>query len=217
MAREVKFGDWISKGFDLYKQNFGVLLLASAIATILSAATAGILAGPMMAGMILITLRLLRGQSPKPSVSALFDGFSHFLQMFLFCLVWFVIIFGASFVINLIPCIGQIASIAGALALGALLMFAPYLIVDRGLGFWPASTTSMDAVKAAFWPLLGFSVVTQILGQIGAIACVVGIVFTLPIMVCAMSVAYLDFLADGATGTPDAGNTPQPEAPPPLA
>lgn len=217
MAREVKFGDWISKGFDLYKQNFGVLLLASAIATILSAATVGILAGPMMAGMILITLRLLRGQSPKPSVAALFDGFNHFLQMFLFCLVWFVIIFGASFVINLIPCIGQIASIAGGLALGALLMFAPYLIVDRGMDFWPASTTSMDAVKTAFWPLLGFSVVTQILGQIGAIACVVGIVFTLPIMVCAMSVAYLDFLGDGATGTPDSGVPPQPEAPPPLA
>lgn len=96
-------------------------------------------------------------------------------------------------------------------------MFAPYLIVDRGMEFWPASTTSINAVKQAFWPLLGFSVVTQILGQIGAIACAIGIIFTLPIMLCAMSVAYLDFLDDGTPGTPDAGAPPQMDNPPPLS
>ena len=43
---QVDLGNWIKDGFDLYKDNFGVLVLASLIAIILSGATLGILAGP---------------------------------------------------------------------------------------------------------------------------------------------------------------------------
>ncbi len=51
---DVKFGEWIEKGFNLYKENFGILVLVSLIAVIVSAITVGVLAGPMAAGVLLV-------------------------------------------------------------------------------------------------------------------------------------------------------------------
>ena len=56
---QVKFGDWIEQGFNLYKANFGPLVLASLIMVLLSGVTLGILSGPMFAGLVIITLELL--------------------------------------------------------------------------------------------------------------------------------------------------------------
>ena len=61
---DVKFGDWIEKGFNLYKENFGILVLASLIAVIVSAVTVGILAGPMAAGVLLIVFQLHDRKTP---------------------------------------------------------------------------------------------------------------------------------------------------------
>ena len=46
---DVKFGEWIEQGFNLYKENFGILVLASLIAVIVGSITVGVLAGPMAA------------------------------------------------------------------------------------------------------------------------------------------------------------------------
>ena len=65
---EVKFGEWIENGFNLYKDNFGILVLASLVAVVLSAVTIGVLAGPMFAGVLLITLGLFDKQDPNPEL-----------------------------------------------------------------------------------------------------------------------------------------------------
>ena len=63
---QVKFGEWIESGFTLYKENIGLLIAVSAIALVISSVTVGILAGPMLAGVILITLKLIDKEEPKP-------------------------------------------------------------------------------------------------------------------------------------------------------
>lgn len=194
---EVKFGEWIEKGFNLYKENFSILVLASLIAVLLSVATIGILAGPMLAGLILITLKLLDKIEPKPEVGELFKGFDYFLQSFLFVVVWGVAVFIAMFIVGLVPLIGALASIFLSLAAGALLMFGLFLIVDKGMDFWPASLESFNMVKANFWPFLGLSIVAGIIGSIGAIACGIGVVITLPIQYCILTVAYRDVCGEG--------------------
>ena len=64
------------------------------------------------------------------------------------------------------------------------------MITDRDMGFWEASTTSMDAVKTNFWPFLGLTVVASVIGSLGAILLGIGIVLTLPINFCILAVAY---------------------------
>jgi hypothetical protein len=198
---EVKFGEWFETGFSLYKENFVVLVLASLIALLISAATLGILAGPMIAGMLLITLRLHDKEEPKPEVGTLFKGFDYFLNSLLFVVVWGVAVLIVSFLLALVPCVGQLAALFVIYAVQTALMFGMFLIVDQGMDFWSASQKSFNVVKTNFWVFLGFSIVAGIIGSIGGIACGIGAAITAPIQACAFTVAYRDVFS-GASPTP---------------
>jgi hypothetical protein len=186
----VKFGDWIEGGFNLYKANFGTLVLASIFVVVISAITAGILAGPMLAGLALVTLQLLDRKGPQPEAGRVFKGFDYFLQSLLFVVVWGIGILAGSLILGVIPVIGQLASVAFVYAAQAFLMFGMFLVVDRQMEWLPASMESINIVKANFWPLFGLSAVAGIIGSIGAIAFGIGVVFTIPIQGCILAVAY---------------------------
>jgi len=211
---QVKFGEWIEKGLNLYKENIGILILLSLLAGVITAVTFGILAGPMMAGLTLITLGLFDKKGPKPEVGKLFDGFSYFLNSFLFVFVWGVIIFFASLILASLPVVGQLAPIFLAYAAQALLMFGLFLIVDKKMDFWPASMESINKVKTNFWPFLGLSAVASIIGGIGVLICVVGIIVTFPIQFCILTVAYREVFgeaeipASAIEGNAASGTTP---------
>jgi uncharacterized membrane protein len=192
-----KFGDWIKEGFDLYKNNLGVLVLPSLIAFLLSVLTMGLLSGPMGAGMILIVLKLKDGGQPAPTAGDVFQGFQYFLPSFLFCIVWGAILTVGCLILASIPCLGQVLSICFCLAASAFLMFGLFLIVDRNMDFWPASMASIEKVKPAFLPFLGLSVVASILGEIGVIACGIGIFITMPLYFTIIAVTYRDVFKNG--------------------
>ena len=203
---QVKFGEWIEGGFNLYKSNFGTLVLASIFVVVISAITAGLLAGPMLAGLALVTLQLLDRKGPAPEAGKVFKGFDYFLQSFLFVVVWGIGILIGSVILGSIPVIGQLASIAFAYAAQAFLMFGMFLIVDRGMDWLPASTESINIVKANFWPFFGLSAVAGIIGSIGTIACGIGVVFTIPIQGCILALAYREVFGgsdDGGQRTED--------------
>jgi len=180
---EVKFGEWFEKGFNLYKENLGILVLASLIALVISAVTIGILAGPMLAGIILITLRLFDKTEPKPEVGNVFKGFDYFLNSLLFVVVWGAAVLVVSLILALIPCVGQLASLCVVYVVQAFLMFGLFLIVDKHMEFWPASMESFNIVKTNFWPFLGLSVVASM-------------ALTAPIQVCILTVAYRDVFSE---------------------
>jgi uncharacterized membrane protein len=200
---QVKFGDWIERGFTLYKNNFGTLVLASILVVVLSTVTIGILAGPMIAGLALVILALLDRKSPAPDAGAVFKGFNYLLNSLLFVAVWGIAIFIGSIILGVIPLVGQLASIFFVYAAQAFLMFAMFLIVDQQMDFWPASMESINTVKTNFWPFFGISTVAGIIGSLGAIAFGIGIALTLPIQGCILAVAYRDVYGDSANrGSP---------------
>jgi uncharacterized membrane protein len=200
---EVKFGTWIEEGFNLYKTNFGTLVLSSIIALVLSTVTVSLLAGPMIAGLVIVTLQLMRKEVPKPDAGRVFRGFDYFLNAFLFMIVWGIAILVGSFILALFPIIGQILSLFFAYSAQAFLMFGIFLIVDQKMNFWPASRVSIKTVKTNFWPFLGLSTIASIIGSLGAIAFGIGIVLTIPIQACILAVAYQEIFKEG----------PQPSAP----
>ena len=187
---QVKFGEWIEDGFNLYKENFKTLILASIFVVVISTVTAGILAGPMLAGLAIVILELQDKKEPKPGAGRVFKGFDYFVHSFLFVVVWGICILIASMIVGVIPVIGQLASLFIAYAAQAFLMFGLFLIVDRQMEFWPASQESINTVKTNFWPFFGLSAVAGFIGSIGAIAFGIGIVFTIPIQGCILTVAY---------------------------
>ncbi|MBW1708606.1 MAG: hypothetical protein JRG97_03495 [Deltaproteobacteria bacterium] len=205
---QVKFGEWIERGFSLYKENFGLLVLAALVALVVSLVTVGLLAGPMLAGLALITLALYDKKEPKPELRNIFRGFDYFLNAFLFILVWFLIILVISAVLNVVPVIGQLASIVFSLAAQTLLMFGLYLIVDEQMGFWSASQESISMVRTNFWPFFGLFLVSEIIGSIGAIACGIGVIFTAPIQFCILTVAYRDVFHESRDSDADWNASP---------
>ena len=208
---EVRFGKWIEEGFILYKNNFGTLVLASVIALVLSTVTVGLLAGPMIAGLVIITLQLLRREEPKPDAGRVFRGFDHFLNSFLFVAVWGIAILIGSSILALFPVIGQLLSLFFIYAAQAFLMFGIYLIVDKQMNFRPASRESIQTVRTNFWPLFGLSAIASIIGSIGAIAFVIGIVFTIPIQACILAVAYQQIFGEpGQPSAPDSASAAEP-------
>ncbi len=193
-----KFGDYIKEGFDLYKENLSVLILASLIAYLLTGVTIGILAGPMFAGLIQIVLRLHDKEQPPPTVGDLFQGFQFFLPSFLFTLVWTLIIGAACLILMFIPCIGTLLILGLTFAGMAFLMFGLYLIVDQNMDFWPASMASIEKVKTDFFPYLGLALVAAIIGEIGTIACGIGVFITAPIYFTILAVTYRDVFGEAA-------------------
>ncbi|RJR24902.1 MAG: hypothetical protein C4582_03865 [Desulfobacteraceae bacterium] len=189
---EVRYGKWFEEGLNLFKKNAGILILATLIAVILSGATAGILAGPMIAGMILITLSLLDKPNEKVEVGHLFRGFQFFLDSLLFFFVWGIATVICGLLVSFFPCVGQLAALFIVYVAQALLMFGMFLIVERGMNFWEASAESYRAVRTNFWHFLSFSAVAGLIGSIGLIACGIGVVLTLPIQACLITVAYRD-------------------------
>jgi len=186
----VKFGEWIEAGFSLYKENFVVLVLANLIAVILSAVTLGILSGPMFAGLVLIILACLDKKEPKSEIGDIFKGFDYFLDSFLFVIIWGAISIAITLLLTLIPCAGQIISMFVSIIISTLIMFGIFLIVDRKMSFWPASLASINLVKTNFFPFAGLMIVAGVLGYIGALACGIGLIITMPIGACIIAVAY---------------------------
>ena len=187
---DVKFGDWIQRGFDLYKANLGLFIPVGLLAAVLSIFSIGILAGPMMAGLIMIVLAVMDRQNPAPQIGDLFKGFSLFLPTFLYFLILVVVSIVVSFVLGLIPCIGGLLGMVLSYCIQALVMFALFNIVDRKMEVIPAIQASVETVKLNFWPFVGFGAVAGIIGGIGAIACGIGIGATLPLQICIIAVAY---------------------------
>ncbi len=214
-TQQVKFGEWLGQGFDLFKENIGQLILVSLVAQLLTGVSFGILAGPMMAGVVLVTLKLVDKQG-KPDVSTLFEGFGYFLQSLLFLLVWGAIMLVA-YLLALATCGVLVPVISvGGLFVGALIMFAPYLIVEKKMAFWPASMASWAMVKPNIWPLLGYFLVVSMIGSAGSAVCGIGVIVTMPIAWCMYAVAYRELTAGGTAPAPEppAAPAPEPEAAP---
>ncbi len=201
---DVNMGKWIEAGFNLYKNNFTTLVLAALIALVLSTVSIGILTGPMIAGLIIITLQLLRKEKPKPEVGLVFRGFSYFLNTFLFTFIWGIAILIGSLLVGWFPIIGQLLSLFFVYAAQAFLMFGLYLIVDKQIDFWPASQVSIQTVKTNFWPFFGLAAIASIIGSIGALAFGIGVVLTIPIQLCILAVAYQEIFDEARpSSTPD--------------
>jgi len=209
-----KFGDWIKEGFDLYKDNLVLLILSSLIVFLLSVASLGILSGPMSAGLIAIVLRLRDGDPTPPAVGDVFQGFQFFLPSFLFGIVWGAILVVGCLILTVIPCLGQLLSVCLAVVASAFLMFGLYLIVDQKMDFWPASMASIEKVKPAFFPYMGLAVVAGVIGEIGALACGIGICVTMPIYFAIIAVAFRDVFGNGAEAPARDGRPPAPPVAP---
>lgn len=201
---KMEIGAEIGKGWRLFQADMGVLIVGGILATVVSAVTCGLLAGPLMVGMLLIAQRLLKNDPVKPQAGDVFKGFDSFVQALLLSVIATV----AIMVLSILPIIGQLAG----LIVCAVMMWALVFIAYE-------KATAIDAIKKVFElaksgsftvPLV-FAVIASLIGSLGAVACVVGIFFTLPLTYCLMACCYATLFS----GDPEVIEPIKEQAPPP--
>jgi len=185
----IDIGGWISQGFNEAMSDFLNYFLLGLVVSIVSSVTIGILAGPLMAGGLIVIRRKLRGQG-KIDIGAVFnEGFKFFLPTFLLV---FITIIAAGIVIGVLqflPVIGQLVGIVIAGFLAVFLAIGVHYITEEGQDFMPAAKSAWEAIQHDIVMMWLFGLIVCVISGIGAIACGIGAFFTSAaglVMLCLM-------------------------------
>lgn len=182
-------GVCFKKAFDVYKKNLGLLIGASFVASLLISLTVGILTGPILAGLMVLVLKLVDGKDDA-AFSNLFESFDLFVITFLLCLAWGTAFYAAYMILSFIPIVGFVASIVLGGAFSVFLSFAIMQVVEKKEGFQAASKSAFDLLKKDLWILVAYGILASLASSVGALACGFGVIVTIPIYYVLMAVAY---------------------------
>lgn len=136
--------------------------------------------GPFIMSIVMMTLKVLRGERPEFGDIAL--GFNRFVPAAVTYLV-------TTFMVT----IGVYACCLPGFILGGLTMFAMPLIAERGLGPFEAIGESWNQLKGHLWMAMLFYFVVGLVSVLGVLACCVGILVTLPLTAVCSTLIYRDF------------------------
>lgn len=196
-------GEYFKTGWRLflnYPGGFiGFFLIYLVIQTVLHflpwlGGVASFVVGPaLLMGNFIVSAKLLQGHTPQ--FSDFFLGFRFFVPLLLTALVGGVLT-AVGFVLLVIP----------GVYLLVCYLFASSLVVDRRLDFWPALETSRRTVQPMWFGMFAFVLLLAVLNLAGAVALGVGLLVTVPLTCCTMTVAYADIFglqSDYSEGFPD--------------
>jgi uncharacterized membrane protein len=178
---------WITAGWDLVKVDMVAWIVGALLMLVLSGVVPVILQGAMIIGLHIMAIKRIQGRTPE--FADVFKGFNYFVPGLVAALL---IMVGVS--------IGMLLCIIPGLVIAAATMFSYLFIVDRNMDFWPAIQASHEVVKLDYLGFTLFLVALGVLQIVGALLCFVGLLVTLPIMYCAITVAYKETV--GIVSTP---------------
>lgn len=185
----ISLGDWLAGGWQVFKENWGLMFGASMLAAVLSLGTFGILAGPLLMGLYRMAFKTIRGEQPE--IGDLFKWKGRFLQSFLTFLIFAAIHIGLTS--------------AGDGGLFAILSFLidPLLTISMALSMPLILERKVDVVAAInevgrlifsrdalMWWVVGL--VLLVIGALGFFGCFIGVFITTPWMIATAAVAYRD-------------------------
>ena len=186
-----RIGDYISRGFALYKSAanamipfsliyfFGVSLLSRTLT--LSLAVSVFLSPCIIAGFYLAANKAMQGTTP--TFVDCFEGFRRFADIVI-----------VNLVANLISSLGLFCLILPGIYLIVAYNFASMFVIFLDTDFRTALRLSRKVIHANWWKMFGLFVVVSLIGISGSLVFGVGMAFTLPIMYCTMYVAFEDIV-----------------------
>lgn len=180
---------WFNSGWDIFKKNAGVSIAFAVVSVMFYLLTSYIpFAGmlivcPLAAGFIIVSLMCFN--SKTPGFNNFFGGFRHFLPLFVFTIVSTILII-----------IGLFLLVIPGLYLSIAYIFAPCLIVDKNIDFWPAMEISRKKVNQNFLGILFFSIVLMLINMIGCIPFLLGLFITVPLSTYMITAAYRDIFME---------------------
>ncbi len=195
----VKIGDYLSRGWDIFKEFAWAFvlftLLLAVIGFMLSLLPAPIgsnaegqgglanaIVSPVLgAGFYIVALGIMKGRSY--SFSDFFQGFQNFLPIFLVSLVG-----------SLITALGLVLLLIPGIYIGVCYLFGMCFVIEKRLDFWDALEASRKIVTREWFSMFGFVLVLVLLNVGGALLCGLGLLVTIPWSACAVAAAFEDIV-----------------------
>jgi hypothetical protein len=187
---------WLQHGIELYLSYWLTIFGFFVLYSVISVATIGILAGPLLVGFYRILERLRQGEGYKPEIRDLFTGFDRFGDAVAQLLIW---TFGPVVILTflaIIPFLGPAVGFLIILVLGPLAQFGFPLIALEGKTWTEASVAILAGVRhePLMFPLTGwaFSILPGVLAVIGVRFGWVGFLITVlvtPVTICAIAMS----------------------------
>ena len=213
----LNIGAAMSDGWALFKEHmglmigagaifFGILMAAGLLGAIIPAAQL-LVQGPLMGGMILLTLKLSR--EGHAEIGDLFLGFKNYGWLLLTTVVQGAVIFAAMLPGIILIVIGVVTLaaenegmgvgllIAGgaisfvmAMVVGVLINYAVFLVADQRGTFGEAFLSAYQGTKKNFWRILGVMILFSLVTVVGILPCLLGLLFTIPWTFAVMTKVY---------------------------
>ena len=163
--------------------------LATVLGGLLSVASVGILAGPLLMGMLRMAFKTMRGE--RPNMGDLFNWQGRFLQAFVTFLIFALVHVGLTGLGG--NSLHGLLSLVVTPLLTVMLGLTMSSILERGLDVARAINEAARVIfskDAVMWWVTGL--VFSAISFGGTIACGIGVFVTLPWMIAASAVAYRD-------------------------
>ncbi len=209
---EVDIGAWLNAGWYTVTGDIGTFMLATLMVSVLSVFSVGICAGPLTVGLYMMILRRLQGQAVQ--AGDVFDGFRWFGSAFV---AWLLITLasmgialvssGPSMVIQVSGGDDVLFMVSMFWSYGARFILTPLLqgaVLFTFAHIAATGASPMDAISASFEVfkrnILLFALTAllfQIITGLGTIACCVGVLVSVPIVMAATAQAYIDHFGLG--------------------
>jgi hypothetical protein len=204
----VDLGGWTAAGWQIIKDDLLTFALAGLVATLIGLASCLIALPPMMAGLYMMAYRKMT--TGYVEFGNLFDGFRRFGNSFgtfalliLASLVLAVIFNVPVYVVGAaageksaayltVSIISQIVSSIASLVLAGATLFAMPHVAARNVGPIEAFTASFEVFRRNMVMFTVLALVWQLLTNLGALACCVGVFVTMTLVIAAEAKAYAD-------------------------
>lgn len=174
-------GDWIGKGWALVQSDLMTFAIMGLLFTLIASCVPLIVQGPLAAGFhIAFMNKMITGRT---DIGDLFKGFNNFVPNMV-----------AGILIGIFVGFGGLLCVIPGIMLAAAYSFTYLLIINKKMDFWPAMQASMDIVKQDWVGFSMFVVVMFFINVIGFMACIVGLLVTVPIGYAAITVAYKEIV-----------------------
>jgi uncharacterized membrane protein len=176
-----EFRSWafIGQAWELVKPHWLPLAAMCVIAFLISFIQCAmfVIGGAIYVGVSRAILGLIAGK--PPTVGMMFEGFDRFGQAFL-----------ANLVVGLLVGIGTLFFIVPGVVLGIMWMFVNLVLAETDLDFWPAMEASANLSAGYRWELFCLLLACLVVYVLGMLACGVGLVVAVPVIVAAIALAY---------------------------
>lgn len=179
LPAEFRSWDFIGQAWELVKAHWLPLAAMCVIAFLIGCVPCAmfVIGGAIYVGVSRAVLGLIAGK--PPTVGMMFEGFDRLGQAFL-----------ANLVVGLLVAVGTLFFIVPGVILGIMWMFVNLVLAETNLDFWPAMEHSANLTAGYRWQLFCLLLACLVVYVLGMLACGVGLVVAVPVIVTAIALAY---------------------------